>query len=237
MAILVSVLWVAIGIVYIIYKCFSEKTKATMTVLSAIGIFLALFLIPTLIINYIANETDGLGLIPAICVASIPLILAAVVIIYIINKIDNRNAQRQTPEAKEKRKDEISRLFIQEGYRISTTMLERLVEDFSSPIHDSDRLSVSIKECFDWLCLQRELELESQNEVEFDKTLGVPLKNIPLNQNKELGAAVLQRKALAMKYIMEKDGLRLTDFYRQRSWVNDSSDYPDKFIQYVTEHQ
>lgn len=116
-------------------------------------------------------------------------------------------------------------------------MLERLVEDFSSPIHDSDRLSVSIKECFDWLCLQRELELESQNEVEFDKTLGVPLKNIPLNQNKELGAAVLQRKALAMKYIMEKDGLRLTDFYRQRSWVNDSSDYPDKFIQYVTEHQ
>ncbi len=237
MTILASILWVIIGAIYVIYKCLNEKPKSAATILIAICIFLCVVIIPNSIINYIKSNIGYLDAFTSFCLDMVPLILTVVVIVIIITYMIKRETRKQSPEMKSKRKLELHKSFKQAGYPVSITMINKLIEDPTSPINNSDKLSVPLYECYEWLCIRREFELQAKNKVEFDKILGLPLESIPLNTKKELGEAVLQRKALAIKYIMEKDGLKLPDSYCNYYWVKDSSDYPKRFIQYINEHR
>lgn len=237
MTILVSILWVIIGAVYVIYKCLNEKPRAVLSVLVALCIFLFGAIIPHLIINYVKSNIGFLDSFTSFCLDMIPLILTVVVIVIIITYMIKRGIREQSPEMKSKRKLELHKSFKQAGYPVSIAMINKLIEDPTSPINNSNKLSVSLSECYEWLCIRRESELQAKNNEELDRILGFPLESIPLNTKKELGEAVLQRKALAIKYIMEKDGLKLPDSYCNYYWIKDSSDYPKRFIQHINEHR
>lgn len=235
MGILVGLIWVVIGIVYIIYQGFKEKPRTTIAVFKIIGLFICLFILPAILVNLVIEMGGFTSWILSVLVALIPFVSLAVGAIHIINKIDDANTKRFSPDGIEKKCAEMTQLFKQNGYFVSASMVNRLVLDYASPLYKSEKIKVPIHECYKWLCVNRELELERKSDDELGEILGVVFESIPLNDSKELGAAVLQRRALAIKYILERDGLSITEHSSRRHWLNDTSDYPQKFVQYVNE--
>lgn len=237
MGILVGIIWVVIGIVYIIYQGIKEKPRTTIAIFKIIGLFICLFVLPAILVNLVIEMGGFTSWILSVLVALIPFVSLAVGAIYIINKIDNVNVKRYSPEGVEKKCAEIALLFRQSGHFVSTSMVERLVSDYSSPLYKSEQIKVPIHECYKWLCVNREMELEYKTDDELGKIIGVALDTIPLNDSKDLGAAVLQRRALAIQYIMEQDGLCITNFAASKSWMHDSTGYRKKFDEYIIQHK
>lgn len=235
MSILVGIIWVVIGIVYIIYQGIKEKPRTTIAIFKIIGLFICLFVLPAILVNLVIEMGGFTSWILSVLVALIPFVSLAVGAIYIINKIDDVNAKRFSPDGIEKKCAETTQLFKQSGYFVSASMVNRLVLDYTSPLYNSEKIKVSMHECYKWLCVNREMELEYKTDDELGKIIGVALDTIPLNDSKDLGAAVLQRRVLAIKYILERDGLTITEHNSRRHWMNDVSDYPQKFVQYVNE--
>lgn len=246
MALLGSLIWVVIGVVYVIYKAFQEERKATVTVLSIIIPFVGWLLIHGFFVKYIADKSGGLELFPAICVVIIPFILAIAVVILVINIIDKKNMQKNTPEAIERARNDSRRELISDfkryGYDIANEALDELIADPLSPINYGNRKEVPLYECYIWMCKQYTTRINKLNDDGLSKEIGVPLESIPLNEELPKGRACLCRSLLAKNYILMKKGLKYYDFVDalqsqySSTFLNEKSEYYKLFNRFIDKY-
>lgn len=227
-----ELLWIVAGVIYIIYKGFKEETAKTVFLFKIIGAFVGLFIIPFLVIDEIVS-TAPIGDSFADFLKLIPFITLIGGIVYRVKKEDRANSE----EGIQKLKEELKQSFDRAGQPISDSMIDMLVSDISSPIHDMNKLKVSVRDCYRWLCLQRSIELNNMDDDALSKVLGVRIKDIPLDGGRVSEWAIRRRKTLAVQYILEKDGLQLTDFDANMSWMRDISNYKAIFTEYVNKHR
>lgn len=94
---------------------------------------------------------------------------------------------------------------------------------------------------YETACEQRESELNSVDDNELGKLLEVRLENIPLNTNLDDKLSVIQRRSLLIKYILEEEGLELTESGDNNSWItkanrSDNQTYANHFSQYLIDN-
>ena len=234
MEILTGIIWIVVGVVYVVYNPIKENPGVVPILLKFVVFPMSLLCGSYLLIEYIFVDIIGgiESLFLAIIIVLTPLVAVGILVWHMINKTDERNAERH-----KNLKTDLPKRFRQLGYNVSGKTVNRLIDDYSSPIYNSKKTEVLIRDCYRWLCINRESELYRLSKEQLGKELGVPIEDIPLNPNKTLGSAVLQRKALAMKYILQREGLQLTDFCCGQSWFHDTSKYPASVEQYITEHK
>lgn len=252
MALLVSVLWVVIGLVYIIYKGFREEPKATSSVIVTILIIISLLAIPGLIIEFISDNTDGFGIVPSILIVVSLFAAIIVAIVCIINRIDKTNAQKCSPQVVQKvrddRKKEITESLYRSGYpHIDTDSIEELLDSPISPLNNSNTKEVPLSVCYKWMCRQATWRIEKLKNEELSQKLGVPLDIIPIDNKLPTGEAYLKRTLLAKNYLLRQKGLRyqaLADGLQLKykdKYLNESDEYYTIFNhfvdEYISEHQ
>lgn len=252
MALLVSVLWVVIGLIYIIYKGFREEPKATSSVIVTILIITSLLTIPGLIIEFISDNTDGFGIAPSILIVVSLFAAIIVAIVYIINRIDKANAQKYSPQVVQKvrddRKKEITEALYRSGYpHIDTDSIEELLDSPISPLNNSNTKEVPLSVCYKWMCEQATWRIEKLKNEELSQKLGVPLDIIPIDSKLPTGEAYLKRTLLAKDYLLIQKGLRyqaLADGLQlgyKEKYLNKSDEYYTIFNhfvdEYISEHQ
>lgn len=251
MALLVSVLWVVIGIIYLIYKGFKEEPKATSSAITAILVMATILAIPGLIISFISNETDTFGIVPSILIVIGLFVLVIIAIVYMVKYFDRKNAEQQSPQVIQKvmddRKKDITASFRRGGYpHIDNQAIEELLTCPHSPLNYGNK-EVPLSVCYKWMCRQRTWEIDKLKDEELSKELGVPLDIIPIDESLPVGEAYLRRTLLAKNYLLMKKGLKyqaLADGlqlrYREK-YLNEADEYYTIFNhfvdEYISEHQ
>lgn len=101
------------------------------------------------------------------------------------------------------------------GYNVSKEMIHKLATHPRSPaIHPAHksviqrRLEIPQIDWYDWLCEERTREIHYLSFEDLGKELGVPLEKIPVDKNLSFGDPILEKKILAMDYILRREGLK-----------------------------
>lgn len=212
-------------ILYLIFHAFKENPKGSLIVLS----FLLPIFVPAIIGALIMNAGEEYEVLGTFIASSGILILLPLTIVITCVKDNKKNKVKRN----EQLLTEITCLMKQAGYNLQDKYINALVTDITSPLYGK-KLRVSMKECYEWISLKRENELLQMEQETFENILRIPLDSIPLNSTKCKNDAIIQRKHLAVKEILEREGLSFS--YRLKPWMNDTSNYPENFRKYIREY-
>jgi len=246
----VELLWIVIGIVYIIYKLQNEDHIFSKETIIPLLLIFSFIVIPQLIVEVLCDE-DNIEFAKSIAtlITCLPFLG---VLIYGINftlssKHNKSNdLSKSVGKSHSEKRTELIDEFEQHGYHIADDLISRLLSDPLSPINHGNHKEISLFECYNWLCKERTWEIEKLKGDELSTELGVPLEVIPVRKDLPIGEAYLCRSLLAKNYILMKDGLKYraySDTLQMRyssSYLNKENEYYKTFNNfvdnYISEH-
>lgn len=186
-------IWIIIGIIYIVYK-FAKEDK-NYAPLSGIVFFF--------IISLVTAGLLEIG-VPSILIALLyllsPVIITAIAFLF------------YKPHKKEIHHDEeirtLQEQFRQFGHPVKRELLETLYENHFSPLYHK---VPTVYSCYEWLCKQQTNKFIVLSTEELCAYIGISLTKIPLNKERSLDEAYLQRKLTLLEYILNQQGLQYHD--------------------------
>ena len=119
------------------------------------------------------------------------------------------------------------------GYNVSDKAIELLFSSPLSPMRSQKKFTVTMMDCFNWLCDQYTWKIDKLSCEDISNRLGVPLDKIPLDSSLPLGEASLKRTTLAKDHLLRKEGLRYVNF---KHYLNESDEYYTVFVNFVDEY-
>lgn len=218
----VSILWIVIGVIYIIYRLMRDgEISRALSIL-----LLPLFLI---IASHLIDSGFSKFLLAIICLLS-PVWVGLILFMLYRNK----------NEYSEKEALKILDLFHQHGYK--EVLLEDIALFFTespprivkSPYYDTKQKSIS--DMWDWLCKEKTYELINKEELELSQILGLEISDIPINPQLQIKEAYLQRKCKVVNYILTKRGLVYRKHFGgelEYKLINSSTEYNHVFDNYI----
>ncbi|MDO4562209.1 MAG: hypothetical protein Q4C12_00085 [Clostridia bacterium] len=231
MAILSGIFWIIIGVVYLIYQAYKEDERRTIAVGKFIFGMILFLVLPTVALGAYADSTDN-QMMSAI-VGLVGLVGMFVYIFVFVIIFDRKHDSDKQKEYIRKKEIELSYQMKQSGYNLNKNLIHRLIIDPRSPLNGTKR-KVLISDCYEWISLQREVELLCLKDEELEALLGIPLNVIPINVNKSISSAQEQLRGLVIEALLSREGLKYS--YKFKHWMNDSSDYPQKFKNFINEY-
>lgn len=129
---------------------------------------------------------------------------------------------------------ELRQKFQAEGFNgISQKHFENLLNNIVSPLNASQTSTVTIRNCYRWMCDQTTWDIDKLTRDEVGARLQVPLDLIPLDTSMPAKEASLKRTTLAKDYLLRKEGLRYEKF---KYYLNESDEYYTIFTHFVDEY-
>lgn len=188
MGIAIGIIWVIIGLIVFLYNLCKESQMAIIAVAGVVY-----FIVSCIVVVNLPGDYILLGGIISVLI---------IIISYIIFMVWSYKDSKKDPKTK------ITEKFKLAGYNVKDEMIDILLKDPYSPLNrDKDKIVFSLSSCYDWMCFERENDLEYMSSDKFEELLGCSLEKLPLLKDVYLGWAYSVRKSLAIRHILEKEGL------------------------------
>lgn len=186
-------IWIFIGIFYVVYKLAKEEQN-----------YAPLFgIIFFFVMSFILGKMIEAG-VPSIIIALLCLLSPVVIIGLVFLLHDNNNSE----ETHSKDIEILQGQFEQSGYYVKRELLETLYENHMSPLYYKNP---TVYSCYEWLCKQETNKIISLNSDQLASLVEISLSTIPLNKDRPLDEAYLQRKLTLIEYLLNQQGLRYHD--------------------------
>ncbi len=223
----VSILWIVIGIVYVIYRSFKEKTKSTILFFKIM--FPAIILLTIAVMLYSWGYKDiAKGIVPICFLVGFP--------IFIVWLYSGDNPEKIS----RKRMDSIDKwtVFMKEGYpKIRREDIELLVDHPKSPLN-GEKTHVQRYELFQWISSYRTAEIFGLSDKRLGEVFGIPIEDIPLDTNLDMYSAKQTRRFLVASNILERYGLIYWEYnmniHNRNVVIND--DYANNFNNFIKQY-
>lgn len=233
----VDLLWIIIGIIYVVYELQKEEHVFTKERVLMVAIIFVFPIVPQIIVNLVCDD-DNIETARAIAalVSTIPVLVLCVygLIFSIGSEISMEDEKNQTNQNAMQSIDSLRRAFEQRGYyKLSDEMLDKLLHDQYSPIKTYGIYGVGILFCYDWLCELGTCKVDKLTREELGVQLGVKLSDIPLDSSLPRGKALLKRTTLAKNRVLANEGLRYRKF---QNFIDVQDNYYEVFNSFVDKY-
>ena len=218
----VNIIWIVVGIIYIIYRLIKDgEISRAFSIL-----MLPLFFI---LISRLPDSLFSKFMLAVICITS-PIWVGLILFGFYRNKDSDSE------------KDALNILESMHQYGYKNVLLEDVELFFTespprlvkSPYYDTDKRNLD--EMWDWLCKEKTYELINKEDCELSQIIGINIENIPLNPKLQIKEAYFQRKCKVVDRILTNRGLVYRKHFggdREYNLINSSSEYNLLFDNYI----
>lgn len=225
----VSILWIVAGVIYLIYQAFKDYPRTSFA-------FVKYLVLPVVGILCISFLLDKIGCPWADMIPSTSFLVGIIYLFWWSHTPDNpEKIAEQKQEQFEKWK-----IFIREnGYpRIRDEDIQLLINDSRSPLN-GERLRVTSKELYEWLCKVRTDELERLSDDKLSKLIGdIPISELPIDETlSPYKAKEKLRNLIIIKILKEQyGGLMYIRWSNARVIYPETDEYVSKVYSFIRDY-
>ena len=186
MSILISLLWIVIGIIYIVYKGLKEERETTLHILIVLG----LLFLPVLFVVTIDEPPSWIGILVILC-----WVIEIITVITITNRRNgfySKNKEKEICKLNSERLVNLEKELSDAGYYIKYSIglngkKESVSEIVKREVHfvplynRKENRPATINEIYERLCAHQTYCLIESNDEVIEELIDIPLDLLPIN--------------------------------------------------------
>lgn len=225
----VSIIWIVIGIIYIIYQAFEDYPRTSVSLF--MNFFLPMFVFMGVAVVLVENNLEVAG-------QTIGLSFFIVWIPYRIWKCNKIIVMEQMDEKRKEKFEKWKSLLRENGHPyIRDEDIELLINHPHSPLN-KEKLRVTSEELYEWLCMHYSGKLESMSDKRLEKLIGVPMNSMPKDENlRPYYAKEKLRDLIIIKILKEQyGGLMYIRWSHARVIYSENDEYVSKVYSFIRDY-
>lgn len=224
----VSILWIAVGVVYVIYQAFKDYPKTSIA-------YVKYFVLPVICILLISVLLDKIGcpwadMVPGTCFL--------VGVIYLFRWSHTTETPEEVAEKSREQFNKWKSFMHNNGYpHIKDEAIKLLISHPSSPLN-SEKFRVTSEELYVWLCKHYSGDLEMMPDEKLERLIGVPINKMPKDENlSPYYAKEKLRNLIIIKILKEQyGGLMYIRWSNARVIYPENDEYVSKVYSFIRDY-